>query len=56
MSPSQILTLLSVLEHSVQTAHRIADLLESEELTDDQRAAVRARVDEANARWEAAGQ
>lgn len=55
MSPEQILTLLTILEQSVQTAKRIADLLESEELTDAQRAAVRARVEQANTRWEEAG-
>lgn len=55
MSPSQILTLLTILEQSVQTAQRIAEILESEDLTDAQRAAVRDRVTAANARWQEAG-
>lgn len=55
MSTQRVMALLAILEQTAQTAQRIAELLEEEDLTDEQRTAVRERVAAANERWEEAG-
>ncbi|MCA1806452.1 MAG: hypothetical protein LC687_01100 [Actinobacteria bacterium] len=54
MNTAEIMVLLSILRESVKTANQIKDLLESQDLTEDQRMEVRRHVRQANAAWEQA--